>query len=119
MRALDAEHYLLELKLKREKVPSFEQYPFSLPVVRHLHTLELHPKVTFIMGENSSGKSTLLEGIAVAWGFNPEGGTKNFKFQTHASHSALHEHITFVKRGLRCRRPHLPTITPRLSPSPD
>jgi energy-coupling factor transporter ATP-binding protein EcfA2 len=100
MRALDAEHYLLELKLKREKVPSFEQYPFSLPVVRHLHTLELHPKVTFIIGENGSGKSTLLEAIAIAWGFNPEGGTKNFNFQTRASHSVLHEHITLVK-GIR------------------
>ena len=97
MRALDAEHYLLELKLKRDKVPSFDQYPFSLPVVRHLHTLELHPKVTFIIGENGSGKSTLLEAIATAWGFNPEGGTKNFKFQTHASHSVLHEYITLVK----------------------
>jgi predicted ATPase len=100
MRALDAEHYLLELKLKRDKVPSFEQYPFSLPVVRHLHTLELHPKVTFIIGENGSGKSTLLEAIATAWGFNPEGGTKNFKFQTRASHSTLHEHLTLVK-GIR------------------
>ncbi|MBX3711825.1 MAG: AAA family ATPase [Lysobacter sp.] len=100
MRAIDAEHYLFELKLKREKVPSFDEYPFSLPVVRHLHTLQLHPKVTFIIGENGSGKSTLLEAIAIAWGFNPEGGSKNFKFQTRASHSALHEYITLVK-GVR------------------
>lgn len=100
MRALDAEHYLLEVKLKRDKVASFDQYPFSLPVVRHLHALELHPKVTFIIGENGSGKSTLLEAIATAWGFNPEGGTKNFRFQTRASHSTLHEHITLVK-GIR------------------
>lgn len=103
MRALDAEHYLLELKLKREKVPSFEQYPFSLPVVRHLQTLELHPKVTFIIGENGSGKSTLLEAVAIAWGFNPEGGTKNFKFHTQESHSVLHEHLTLVKGVRRAR----------------
>ncbi|MES2670488.1 MAG: AAA family ATPase [Pseudomonadota bacterium] len=100
MRALDAEHYLLEVKLKRDKVASFDQYPFSLPVVRNLHTLELHPKVTFIIGENGSGKSTLLEAIATAWGFNPEGGTKNFRFKTRESHSTLHEHITLVK-GIR------------------
>lgn len=97
MRALDAEHYLIELKLKRAKVPSFDRYPFSLPAVRNLHALELHPKVTFIVGENGSGKSTLLEAIATAWGFNPEGGTKNFKFQTRRSHSDLHDHITLVK----------------------
>jgi predicted ATPase len=38
--------------------------------------------VTFLIGENGSGKSTLLEAIAVARGFNAEGGTKNFRFNT-------------------------------------
>lgn len=101
--SLDAEHYLLEVRLKRGKVPSFDAYPFSLPVVRNLDTLELHPRVTFIVGENGSGKSTLLEAIATAWGFNPEGGTKNFNFQTRASHSALHEHLTLSKSVRRAK----------------
>jgi len=95
--ALNAEHYVLEVKLKRDRVPSFEQYPFSLPVVRNLHTLELHPKVTFVIGENGTGKSTLLEAIAVAWGFNPEGGSKNFRFSSRGSHSTLHDYLTLVK----------------------
>ena len=103
MRALEAEHYVLDVKLKRDKVPSFDSYPFSLPVVRHLGTLELHPKITFIVGENGSGKSTLLEGMAIAWGFNPEGGSKNFNFQTHASHSSLHECLLLVKSTKRAR----------------
>ena len=68
--------------------------------MRSLHTLELHPKVTFIIGENGSGKSTLLEAIATAWGFNPEGGTKNFRFQTRRSHSTLHEYLLLLK-GIR------------------
>jgi predicted ATPase len=85
------------VKLRRERVSSFDQYPFSLPAVRNLHTLALHPAVTFIVGENGSGKSTLLEAIAVAWGFNPEGGTKNFQFQTRGSHSTLHDHLMLVK----------------------
>jgi predicted ATPase len=97
VRSIDAEHYLLEVKLKRDRVPSFDQYPFSLPVVRNLHNLELHPKVTFIVGENGSGKSTLLEAIAIAWGFNPEGGSKNFRFSTRRSHSELHEYLTLAK----------------------
>ena len=97
MRALDAEHYLLDVKLRRDRVPSFDDYPFSLPVIRNLDTLELHPKVTFIVGENGSGKSTLLEAIATAWGFNPEGGTKNFRFSTRHSHSTLHEYLWLVK----------------------
>lgn len=103
MRAIDAEHYLMEVKLKRGKVPDFKQYPFDLPVVRHLDSLELHPHATFIVGENGSGKSTLLEAIAVAWGFNPEGGTKNFRFQTRASHSVLHEYLTLYRSVRRAK----------------
>lgn len=86
MAVVNTEQYIREIKLRRERVSSFDQYPFSLPVVRNLHSLPLHPAVTFIIGENGSGKSTLLESIAVAWGFNAEGGTKNFNFQTRRSH---------------------------------
>ena len=97
MNSLNAQHYLLDVKLRRDRTPSFDTYPFSLPAVKELGTLKLHPKVTFIVGENGSGKSTLLEAIATAWGFNPEGGTKNFKFGTRQSHSELHEALTLVK----------------------
>jgi predicted ATPase len=103
MEAFTAEHYVLAVKLRREKIDSFDQYPFSLPVVRHLETLELHPAVTFLVGENGSGKSTLMEALAVAWGFNPEGGTKNFRFGTRASHSVLHEYLRLVKSSRRPR----------------
>ena len=90
--ASHSEQYVREIKLRRERVTSFDQYPFSLPVVHNLHTVPLHPAVTSIIGENGSGKSTLLEAIAVAWGFNPEGGTRNFRFQTRGSHSHLHQY---------------------------
>lgn len=103
MRSIDAEHYVFALKLKRDKVPSFDFYPFSLPAIRQLETLELHPAVTFIVGENGSGKSTLLEAIAVGAGFNAEGGTKNFRFDTRRSHSPLHECLTLVKSARRAR----------------
>ena len=100
MEAFAAEHYVLSVKLRRDKISSFDEYPFLLPVVRHLDSLQLHPAVTFLVGENGSGKSTLLEALAVAWGFNPEGGTKNFRFRTRASHSVLHEYLRLVK-GVR------------------
>jgi predicted ATPase len=92
--------YIAEIRLKRDEVPSFETYPFALPAIRNLDALELHPAVTFIIGENGSGKSTLLEAIAVAWGFNPEGGSRNFRFGTRSSHSPLHDYIRLAK-GLR------------------
>jgi predicted ATPase len=92
--------YAIDVKLKREEVPSFDDYPFSLAAVRHLDVLPLHPRVTYFVGENGSGKSTLLEAIAVSCGFNAEGGTRNFRFGTRTSHSALHEYIRIAK-GIR------------------
>jgi predicted ATPase len=98
--SLVSKQYVSQVRLKREEVPSFDQYPFSLPAVKQLDVLDLHPNVTFLVGENGSGKSTLLEAIAVAWGFNPEGGTKNFNFGTRISHSPLEEYLRLVK-GIR------------------
>ncbi|MEE1946985.1 AAA family ATPase [Pedobacter sp. KR3-3] len=62
--------------------------------------LKIHPEVTFFIGENGMGKSTLIEAIAVASGFNAEGGSKNFNFGTRASHSSLHQYIRTV-RGVK------------------
>lgn len=92
--------YISRITLQREKVDSFDRYPFSLPAVRSLEQIDLHPKVTYFVGENGSGKSTLLEAIAVSLGFNAEGGTKNFRFGTRRSHSELHEYLRIAK-GIR------------------
>ena len=81
-------------------MPSLKDFPFHLSAVRHLDQLKFHPQVTFIIGENGSGKSTLLEAIALAWGFNAEGGSKNFNFTTHSSHAELHKYLRLVK-GIR------------------
>ncbi len=103
MRTIQSSQYLLEVRLLREKVPSFKAYPFSLPAVRHLHTLKFHPKVTFIIGENATGKSTLLEAVAVGLGLNPEGGTRNFSFATRPSHSNLSGALRLVRSHKRPR----------------
>src|ERR1022692_1856427 len=69
-----------------------ERYPFSLPAVRWLSQaggLDIAPGVTFLVGENGTGKSTLLEAVAVAAGLNAEGGSQNFRFVTRASESSL------------------------------
>jgi len=93
--------FLLFADLDRKKVPSFDVYPFDLPAVRTLKRLKFHPAVTFIVGENGSGKSTLLEAIAIRFGFNAEGGSKNFKFETHASHSELWQCLKLARGILR------------------
>ncbi|MEM9683415.1 MAG: AAA family ATPase [Pseudomonadota bacterium] len=104
MRTVDAKHFLIRLRLERDKVESFDAYPYALPALRDLSELTFHPAVTFVVGENGSGKSTLLEAIAAKWDLNPEGGTQNFRFDTRPSLSELHANITLVK-GVR--RPKL------------
>src|SRR6185437_1039763 len=66
--------YLLHLELLRERISDPNRFPYTVPAIRHLEKLVFHPKVTFLIGENGTGKSTLLEAIAVAYGLNPEGG---------------------------------------------
>lgn len=78
-------------------------YLRSIPAIRSLDTLDFTRPITFFVGENGSGKSTLLEAIAVAYGFNPEGGTKNYNFSTYDSHSGLYEAITLSKGYRRAR----------------
>ena len=91
---------LRHVELLRDKVEDFSQYPFSIPAIANLERLDLHPKVTFFVGENGSGKSTLLEAIALKEGFNPEGGNKNFTSFQRPSESPLHAHLRMA-RGTR------------------
>ena len=94
---MDALPYLKTVSLKRQLVDSFDSYPFCIPAVRELETIEFGKEVTIFVGENGSGKSTLLEAIAVGLGFNAEGGTKNFSFGTRNTHSNLHSYIRLSK----------------------
>ena len=87
------------VRLERDRVPNFEEYPFNIPSIHRLDRLEFHPAITFFIGENGAGKSTLLEAIAVKLGYNVEGGGKNFNFRTHATHSHLHEFLR-MERGV-------------------
>jgi len=96
--------YINEVRLGKE-IPR-NNYLSRLPVIRNLQkmgSLHFHKNVTFLVGENGVGKSTLIEGIAVAMGFNPEGGTVNFNFATNDSHSELYRYLT-VSRGYKRHR---------------
>jgi len=75
-------------------------YLREIPAISGIERLSFTHSVTFFVGENGSGKSTLLEAIAVAYGFNPEGGTKNYSFSTYDSHSKLCNAIRLSK-GVR------------------
>ncbi|HEX5401961.1 MAG TPA: ABC transporter ATP-binding protein [Pseudonocardiaceae bacterium] len=81
------------------------RYPFTLPAVAWLarDRIELPPGVTFLVGENGVGKSTPVEAVAVAAGFNPEGGGQNFRFATRASESSLGDHLVLSWGGRKPR----------------
>ncbi len=103
MRAYEARHYLLSAEMMWERVEDRAAYPYGLPAISGFDSIEFHPKVTFLVGENGSGKSTLIEALAVAWGFNAEGGSKNFRFGTFNSHSELHKALRLVRTTRRPR----------------
>lgn len=72
-------------------------YIRTIESLRDVEKIEFQSPVSLFVGENGTGKSTLLEAIAVAHGFNPEGGTKNYVFSTYDSHSELCDAIRIAK----------------------
>lgn len=72
-------------------------YIRTIESLRDVEKIEFLSPVSLFVGENGTGKSTLLEAIAVAHGFNPEGGTKNYVFSTYDSHSELCDAIRIAK----------------------
>ncbi len=93
--------YIRELSFSGD-IPLSEYYA-RLPAIISIYRengLSFTRPVTFFVGENGIGKSTLIEAIAVAAGFNPEGGTLNFQFTTNDTHSSLHSYVKLT-RGFR------------------
>lgn len=90
--------YIQEVFLREPLDP--DSYLNTLPAVRYLlegNRLSFPKDVTFLVGENGTGKSTLLEAIAVAYGFNARVGACNFNFSTRATHSELYRHLTISR----------------------
>lgn len=80
-----------------------KEYYSKLPVVRALQGDEpfrFNAPVTVFTGENGTGKSTLIEAIALRVGLNAEGGSRNFTFSTRNTSSGLWEYV-MLTRGRR------------------
>ena len=77
-----------------------DSYLKRIKAFKWIKKLDFNKAIIFFVGENDSGKSTLLEALAVAHGFNPEGGTKNYVFSTQDTHSELCDAIR-ISKGYR------------------
>lgn len=97
---LDEKPYLRSVSVGQISDEDAGVYPFNIPAVGDMGKLQFHPDVTLFVGENGAGKSTVLEALALALGFSPEGGTRNVQLSTTSSTSDLHRSIRLV-RGFR------------------
>lgn len=91
-------NYLRAIRLREPPKP--DSYLNGIPAVRQLirdGSMAFSKPVTIFVGENGTGKSTILEAIAVAMGFNAEGGGREHRFSTRDSHSELWELLTPVR----------------------
>lgn len=94
------EKFIRSIKIDWERIDK-NNYVRNIPSIYSIDELKFSSNITFFVGENGTGKSTLLESIAVAYGFNPEGGNKDFKFSTMDTHSGLYEGLTIIKGILK------------------
>ena len=74
-----------------------DDFPYNLPVIKEIDTIEFKTNITFIIGENGSGKSTILEAIAALLQLNLEGGSANNMFVTKNTHSDLYNNCSLIR----------------------
>ena len=93
------QQFIQSLSIDWNKIED-DSYLREIEAINKLKEVVFEKPITFFVGENGSGKSTLLEALAVSYGFNPEGGTKNYSFSTFDSHSELYNAIR-ISKGFR------------------
>jgi len=99
--------YLRRIWLDPDRVEDPDAYPFCLPFLRDAFELSFDRSITIIAGENGTGKSTLLEGIAVLAGYDEAGGGKGYRAVDHSN--AIEVMGGYLSEALRAS--WLPKIT--------
>jgi predicted ATPase len=94
---------LKTISILGERIAQPDRYPFNIPTIASLKTLEITSRICFFVGENGTGKSTLLEAVAAHYGFGLEGGNRNFSPRTTNSVTSIEPlvkalRLSFTKR---------------------
>ncbi len=90
---IDSNLFVKKIALDKDKVTSFEKYPYNIEIVKNFEELNFTSPVTFFVGENGIGKSTFIEAIAVSLGLPAEGGSQNFRYNTKNTTSELSNYL--------------------------
>lgn len=98
---LDDGIFVTSLAIRWDEVAQRGYYPFNVPAIASIDALEFPTRITFFCGENGTGKSTLLEALSIAYGLNPEGGSRNYTFTVNDTHSELCESLRLFKSIFR------------------
>lgn len=100
---MQARPYLMNARFRPDAALDFDRYPFSIAAVQQLEQIEFHPDVTFFVGENGSGKSTVLEALALSLGLSSEGGSRHARVETVNTVSPLHHSLRLARSFARPR----------------
>ena len=82
--------HLARVELHPERYPTTERYPFNLAIFQQTRILAFETPVTFFIGENGTGKSTLLEAIARKCDIHIWQGLKRARFERNPHEAQLH-----------------------------
>ena len=86
--------HLKRICLHPDQYPTSEHYPFNLPVLRETRELDVDVPVTFFVGENGSGKSSLLEGICHKCSIHIWEGIPRTRYRVNPFEKRLHQFIS-------------------------
>ncbi|HPO16273.1 MAG TPA: AAA family ATPase [Candidatus Hydrogenedentes bacterium] len=86
--------HLRAVTFASEAYPTREHYPFDRPVIQQLHEMEFRSSITFFIGENGTGKSTVLEALARAAGIHIWGASERGRFKWNPYEGLLHRYMT-------------------------
>ena len=85
--------HLTRVKLLTDEFPTMDNYPFSLDIYQKTKQIVLNAPVTFFIGENGTGKSTLLEAIAHRSGFHIWRGLDRSRFEVNPYEDDLYRFL--------------------------
>lgn len=89
-------NHLTSVTLHHERYPSDSQYPFSLPIFNQTKQLLFETPVTFFVGENGTGKSTLLEALALACDIHIWRKHEGVRFQVNPYEKQFYRYISIA-----------------------